>query len=202
MRRGSCALVIASVVLTAGCAQDPEPPKPPEVLTASVAGGLYLDAVCPVNDAWDQVDLELDRLRLGLSRGEADTKEFAVAVKKVAEASEKAAKQLAPKDRAWPEDAKSAVGEVRDTLLADQKQALKVAKLKAKEAVDYVWQGSDDIAKSAAEARVVLGLPADPELACAQWDEQQKVEADEKAKPDDNTKRDKKDGDVVKGSSD
>lgn len=182
LRRGSCAVVIAVTALTAGCAaQDPEPQKP-EVLTASLAGGLYLEAVCPVNGAWDRADLELDRLRFLLRRGDADTREFASAMKNVAAASGTAAKQLAPKDRAWPKDAKTHIAEVRNTLLTDQKQALKVAKLSAEDAAEYVWQGSDDIAASAAEARASLGLPADPELACAQWIDQQKAKKDSKKK--------------------
>ncbi|WP_244302875.1 hypothetical protein [Leucobacter coleopterorum] len=180
LRRGSWAAVIAMLALTPGCAaHDPKPQKP-EVLTASKAGGLYLDAVCPVNEAWDSADLELDRLRLALGRGGTNTKEFAAAMKSVSGASATAARQLAPKDQAWPEEVKPHIADVRDTLLADQKQALKVAKLPAKEVAAYEWQGRDDIAASASEARVSLGLPADPELACRQWAEQQKPKKDNK----------------------
>lgn len=176
MRRGSCAVIIAALALTTGCAaQDPEPPQL-EQLTASAAGGVYLDAVCPVNTAWDNVDLELDRLRLGLHRGTTDTQDFASALKKMAVASEEAAKFLAPKDYTWPKVAKAPVAEVRETLLADKQQVPKILKLSAKEAVIYEWSGRDRIAQSAADARVALGLPADPELACAQWVEQQNAE--------------------------
>lgn len=174
MRRALCAVIIAALAVTAGCAtQDPEPTRP-EPLTASAAGGVYLHAVCPVNAAWDRVDLEVDRLRLALKRGTADTHEFASALKAMAVASEEATKLLAPKDHTWPKAAKAPVSAVRETLLADEKQAPKVAKLSAQEVVVYAWNGSEKIAQSAAEARVALGLPADAELACRQWGEQQK----------------------------
>ncbi|WP_244304641.1 hypothetical protein [Leucobacter viscericola] len=184
LRRGSGAVVIVAIALTAGCAaQDPKPQKP-EVLTASRAGGVYLDAVCPINEAWDSADYELDRLRLVVGRGGSNSKAFAASMQGVAEASATAAKQLAPKDQAWPEEAKAHIAEVRDTLLADQKQALKVAKLPAKDAVVYTWQDREDIGVAAAEARASLGLPADPELACTQWAEQQKSKKDAKPTKD------------------
>jgi hypothetical protein len=178
LRRGLWAVGIAALTLTAGCAsQDPEPPKP-EPLTASAAGAVYLVAVCPVNEAWDRVDLELDRLRLELRGGGADTRDLALALREMAVASETAAKELALKDRAWPETAKAPIAEVRDTLLADKKQAEKVATLSAKEVASYVWKGSEEIAQSGVDARAALELPADPELACAQWAEQHTSDKD------------------------
>jgi hypothetical protein len=188
-------MIVAAVATTAGCAQ--AEPDAPEPLSVTAAGGVYLDAVCPVNAAWDQVDLEVDRLRLGLQRGETSTKGFVASLKKLEAASEKAAKRLAKNENAWPLEAEDAIVAVKDTLLSDATQAARAAKLSAKQAVDHTWKGSEEIAQSAAEARASLGLPADPQLACAQRVEQQRVEQErakqERAKQDENDKKESRD---------
>ena len=161
------------VLLLPACAA-PEPA--PEVLSASRAGGLYLDAVCPVNAAWDRADAELDRLRIAAARGEpgaADAARFADAMRAVARASERAAARLAPEDRAWPEHAADEIAAVRETLRADAEQAAEVAGLPAPEAVSRPWEGGDAAGAAAAEARDALGLPADGEAACGQWAERE-----------------------------
>jgi hypothetical protein len=140
------------------------------VLSATTAGGVYLDAVCPVNAAWDEVDVELDRLRIAVARGgdeEIDTSRFADAMERVAEASSDAGKRLDTEQQSWPAQAEPAVESVRETLQADRKQALSVAKLDAEEA----------------EARAALGLPEDPVAACAQWEEQQAETAQPERSP-------------------
>lgn len=164
-------------LLVTGCASDPTPePEPePEVLSASVAGGRYLDAVCPVNEAWDEADVEIDRLRIAQARGESDTRLFAEAMRRVGQQSAAAAEalDLEDSDEAWPADAETAIGRVEQSLRADAKEAEKAAKLPIGEAAGYAWQGSDAAAASAAEARAALGLPEDAVTACAQWAEQQ-----------------------------
>lgn len=188
-RRAGLAGLAAVVLLLTGCGSgDPAPAEPePEPLSATRAGGLYLSAVCPVNDAWDAADLELDRLRLALGRGEADTEALAEALRDVADASAEAADELGPKRQSWPESASSAIAAVRASLTADERQALTVSKMSASKIVAYTWQGSDDIATAAADARAALGLPADAETACAQWAEQQasaEAEKPEAEKPE------------------
>lgn len=179
LRRALVAGLAAVTLLLAGCAAgDPEPVEP-EPLTATQAGGLYLSAVCPVNTAWDDVDLELDRLRLAVGRGDADPRALARALTDVAEASERATQALDPADAGWPAQAAPAIAEVRDTLRADRSQALRVAKLPAEELAVYEWQGSGEIAEAAATARSALALPADAATACAQWDAQQAERAEE-----------------------
>ena len=162
----------------AGCGGEPEPVPEPEpeieVLSVSEAGGVYLDAVCPVNAAWDEADVELDRLRVALGRGDGepiDTRLFADAMEEVAAASERAAERLETEQQEWPTGTRSAVETVRDTLEADRKQAQRVAELDADEAVGYAWRGVAESAAAAAEARAALGLPEDPIAACAQWEE-------------------------------
>ena len=170
----------ASVALLAGCSNAPaahETP-PPEVLSASAAGVIYLEAVCPVNDAWDTADLELDRLELSIASGGTDTSRVADALGAVAKSSEVADAALAPEtlskqQQAWPDSAGQLVDDVRATLQGDAKQARQVAALTAPEIVAYTWQGADAIKSSAAAAREALGLPADGANACAQWREQQ-----------------------------
>jgi hypothetical protein len=159
-----------------GCSGEAEaPPEPePEVLSASQAGGVYLDAVCPVNAAWDEADVELDRLRIAVGRGDEaqiDTRLFADAMGEVADASERAAERLETKQQEWPRGTETAVEAVRDTLESDRKQARKVAKLDAADAVGYAWLGAEESAAAAAGARTALGLPEDPIAACAQWEE-------------------------------
>lgn len=184
------AITAGAGLLLVGCspqAQDAPPTPKPEVLSASEAGGIYLDAVCPVNEAWDEVDVELDRLRLTLSRGEADTERadtertdterFADAMLGVAAASKTAAKQLDPKAQAkaghaWPKDALDEIAEVARTLESDENQANRVAKLTAGKMTDYTWLGAAELGVAASAARESLGLPADGENACAQWRDQ------------------------------
>lgn len=202
MRVRTRAAVAAAValLLLSGCAGDPaaEEEPEPEVLSATKAGGLYLSAVCPVNQAWDEFDVEVDRLRIAQARGERDTDAFSEAMLAVGEASERAAKQLEPKDKTWPTGAVDEVEAVRDSLRADAKQAEKVAELPIEKATVYVWKDLAEVGRSAAEAREVLGLPADPVAACAQWGEQQAAEdtggteADEKSDEKSETKSDEK----------
>ncbi|WP_024356367.1 hypothetical protein [Leucobacter chironomi] len=168
----ACLLLVGGL---AGCAA-PEPPPEPEVLSATKAGGVYLDAVCPVNAAWDDADAELDRLRIAVARGgdvQIDTARFATAMERVAEASAEAGEQLDTEQQSWPAVAEAPVASVRKTLQADRKQAASVAKLDAAEAVAYAWQGAAESGEAAAAARAALGLPDDPEAACAQWEAQQ-----------------------------
>lgn len=184
MRKQSWAVAAIAVLLLSGCsgAQDDAQPEPkPEVLSATKAGGLYLSAVCPVNDAWDELDVEVDRLRIALGRGEDSTVAFEKAMRAVASASEQAAKQLEPKNQAWPKGASDEVEAVRDSLRADAKQAAKVAELPIDKAANYAWKDTAEAAAASASAREVLSLPGDAVAACTQWDEQQAEAAAKKA---------------------
>lgn len=160
-------LAAAAILLLSGCAGGaPEEPEPEE-LTVTEAGARYLEAICPVNDTWDAVDLEVDRLRVEVSRGEpGDTDPLAAALKQLERSALAAAKLLDDASVAWPAAAESAVADVRDTLTDDAKQAEKAAKLDGREAVDYSWDGAGDIGAAAAKARAALGLPEDPAAAC------------------------------------
>ncbi|WP_140393276.1 hypothetical protein [Leucobacter sp. 7(1)] len=165
------------VLMLVGCTPEPEPE--PEVLTASEAGGAYLDAVCPVNAAWDIADAELEQLRLALARGAvsdtklADAKPVSDALEEVAAASKIAAGRLDPKSTTWPEDAQAAVDDVRETLQDDREQIGRVMKLPPHKLTGYSWEGAEDTARAAAQAHEALGLPEDADAACAQWAEQQ-----------------------------
>lgn len=164
------AVVLAA--LLSGCTSGAAPE--PEVLSATKAGGLYLDAVCPVNGAWDDADVALDRLRLAEGRGDGDEEaaSVATALRDVAEASEAAAKRLDPERRTWPASAREPVEDVRETLRSDAKQARTAAKLDADALLAYEWRGAEQVGASAASARAALGLPEDAEAACAQWRDQ------------------------------
>ncbi|WP_416442697.1 hypothetical protein AB3K78_09490 [Leucobacter sp. HNU] len=106
----------AVLLVLSGCGRaEPEPKK----LTASEAGTQYLSAVCPVNDAWDRADVELDRLRLVAARGSAatqvDPKPFSSAIGVVGTESARAAEQLGSAGIVWPKAAAPAIAEVRDS---------------------------------------------------------------------------------------
>lgn len=178
------AVVAACAFLVAGCAQadPPSSPKAPEVLTESKAGRLYLDAVCPVNEAWGEADVELDRLRIAQGRGdaEADTDAFARAMREVGKRSDAAAQRLEPENLAWPSGAQRKIEAVRESLRDDAKEAAEVAEMTADEAAGYTWNGAEAAGATAEAARKALGLPEDPMAACNQWAERQAVERAEK----------------------
>ena len=171
--------MVAATLFVSGCAPEPAAteatPPPPEPLTASKAGKLYLDAVCPLDEVWGEVDVELDRLRIAVGRGDTDTTRFADAMRRLADASAHASELLDATGQSWPKDAAAEVAAVRKTIEADEKQARAVAKMPASQAVQYAWDGAADIGTTASAARAVLGLPVDPDAACAQW----KVAGDE-----------------------
>lgn len=169
---GALSLAALSLALT-GCAAVSEPVTAPSELTVSAAGQEYLAAVCPVNEAWDEVDVAVDQLRIVHARGAAgpnDDKALQDALVQVATVSESAASGLEPVYFTWPESASAEVDKVRETLEADVKQVRRVIALTGDTLVNYTWEGADTNAAAAAAARAALGLPEDPETACAQWD--------------------------------
>ncbi|TQL42050.1 hypothetical protein FB468_0030 [Leucobacter komagatae] len=159
------ALAVVVVVALTGCtAPEPEP----EELTVSAAGARYLDAICPVNAAWEGVDLEVDRLRLVLSRGDTgDTAAIGGALADLERASTAASETLSDETVAWPAKAEGGVAEVAETLAADAEQAARAAKLPAVDLVDYSWEGVKAIGSAAAATRAALGLPEGVGSACA-----------------------------------
>lgn len=166
--RAAVLVVLAAFSLT-GCAPEPEPE--PVVLTVSEAGSAYLGAVCPVNDAWDELDLAVDQLRLSLDAGgsqEVAMERLDVALDRVGKQSLAAAKSLDDPERVWPTGAAKRVREVADTLTADHAVTVKVTKLTPEQAAAFEWPGAAESAETAAAAREALGLPADTELACAE----------------------------------
>lgn len=176
MRKKSAFVAAAALALLAatGCAEEP---KEPEALSATAAGGVYLDAVCPVNEAWGRVDVAVDRLRLAVARGEDvthgedGTRPLSEVMEELAEESERASKALDPTERSWPGASAEPVERVRAGLEADADQAREVAGLDAEEAAAYTWD-SGEAAEAGAAAREALGLPEDADDACAQWEEQ------------------------------
>ncbi|WP_156322546.1 hypothetical protein [Leucobacter musarum] len=158
-----------------GCAE--EAPEPQE-LTVSQAGAKYLDAVCPVNAAWDDADVALDRLRLEADRvvesdsrdsENVDVTDFANRMRAVAKQSAEAASALTASNTLWPDAAADSIAEVARTLHDDEDQAARVAQLSAEKALDYRWEGAEDVGSAAASARAALGLPDDADAACAEW---------------------------------
>ncbi|UTX54234.1 hypothetical protein [Leucobacter aridicollis] len=159
------AAVVAVLALTGCSAPEPEP----EELTVSAAGARYLDAVCPVNQVWDNVDAALDRLRLAVARGDsADTGPIIVELEALQKSSAAAAERLTDPAVVWPDKAEAAVAAVAETLEADAQQAAEVAGLDADAIAGYSWEGGGTIAGAAADTRAALGLPADAGAACAE----------------------------------
>lgn len=162
---GFTAAVTALAALSGCAAPEPEP----EALTITEAGSRYLDAVCPVNAAWDEVDVEVDRLRIAISRGDSvDTAGYVDALAGMELASRAAVETLDDPLVAWPAEAEAAVAEVGDSLRADARHAEEAAELAAAAAVAHRWPDVSNIADAALRARVALGLPEDPAGACAE----------------------------------
>lgn len=178
------AVALGGALLLAGCtgAQAKTEPAEPRKLSASQAGGAYLEAVCPVNTAWGEADLEIDRLRLTLDRGDADPSGARSALRTVGQASGTAADALDPKRNEWPKAAAPAIAKVRETLVADQKELTRVEKLDAKKLADYSWQGGEAAGAAAADARNALKLPDDPAFACSEWADQHGSKGAKKSK--------------------
>lgn len=150
-----------------GCAPEPVVTPEPTVLTVSDAGKRYLEAVCPLNEAWNTVDLEVDRVRISIERGEAaDLAPFKSAVAAVAKLSTSAEASLGDPTVTWPKSAVRPIADVRETLEADVAQALDVSQLTAAEVATYVWIDADVVASTSAAARAALELPDDPAAAC------------------------------------
>lgn len=166
-------IAVATVLSASACAPSEEPE--PEQLTITQAGAKYLGAVCPVNRAWDAVDIEVDRLRIAVARdavardaddSSVDTRLFADAMSAVQSASTRAEARLGDETVSWPTAAQSAISEVRESLRADASQAETVADLPADAVAEFAWQGADRLAEAASDAREALGLPEDPIAAC------------------------------------
>ena len=161
-------IIVGGALSVTACA--PEPVPEPERLTISQAGARYLDAVCPVNSAWDAADVEIDRLRIAVARetsdDEIDTRLFSEAIHKISSVSARAETQLGDPGVAWPKGADRAITDVRASLAADAAQAETAAALTATEVSRYSWEGADGLASAASDAREALGLPDDPDLAC------------------------------------
>lgn len=175
MKRFTLALGVGTAAVLAtglsGCTSAAPEPEP-ETLTLSEAGTRYLDVVCPVNAAWDAVDLEIDRLQIGITRGEDDTRLYAEALGKLADASSAAAKELQSADMVWPEAAAPLIDNVSASLSADAKAVPAARKLTATAIISYEWPGATESGKIAAEARAALDLPEDASAACAARAEQ------------------------------
>lgn len=151
------------------CAPEPEPE--PVQLSITAAGGAYLDAVCPVNDAWDELDLAVDQLRLALDAGGESTaaeEMLAEALDDLGAASVRAARALEDTDQVWPAGAAQLVTQVAESLRADGAEAARVMKLAPEKAATLSWPGVAESAETATAARAALGLPADSAAACAE----------------------------------
>lgn len=162
MRFFGAILAIGLLGLT-GCSAAPEPDE----LTVTAAGARYLDAVCSVNAAWDTVDVEVDRLRISVARGESgDTRAIETALAALGRETDNAMALLDDESVGWPQSAVSAISRVLNTLEADTEQIAAVAELPGRELADYSWSGAENAAASAAAARTALGLPEEAGLAC------------------------------------
>lgn len=139
----------------------------PEALTVSDAATRYLGAVCPVNEAWDALDLEVDRVSLGNERGDSVTLDgFHAALDTVASASAQAEATLADDSVAWPSGATDAIARVRTSLRADVDQVEVARELAASAIPEYAWVGAQEHADDSAAVRAALDLPEDPLAAC------------------------------------
>lgn len=154
MRTLRSLLTVALLALLTACGSDPPPPEPQR----DAAGEAYLAAVCPVNEAWDEVDAAIDALQIAVDRGAGDPAAVRAALTRLANRADRAAAQL--DSAAWPASARTAVAAVAAALRADADRARRAQEFSAREVVDYAWPGIDDTADRVRDARRALGVPA------------------------------------------
>lgn len=176
-------------MLMTACAPEPEPE--PVQLSISEAGGAYLDAVCPVNDSWDELDLAVDQVRLALDAGEVSPAAEAAlseALDDLGSASIGAARELEDPDQVWPAGSARLVAQVAESLRVDGAEAARALKLTPEKAAKLSWPDVAESAETAAAARAALGLPADSAAACAERPRPEPTPAEETTKPGEGAK--------------
>ena len=166
-------VLLTALTAVTGCAGQAEPE--PERLTVTGAGTVYLEAVCPINAAWDEADAAIDALRIVVAREPADTAAEAsalthaiAALGTVNDETEQAITQLDPATHTWPDIALDPVEDVREQLRLSVEQVDRVRALEATEMAEHQWVAGES-SDVAAAARASLGLPDTAEVACAEW---------------------------------
>lgn len=167
--RSSAALCVIAACLVS-CAPEADPPAEPTVLTLTSAAETYLDAVCPLNSAWDRVDTRVDALRQAISAGSPESGALLHAVRSelrhTAQVGERAAAALGAADLKWPAEAEASVGAVIDSLQRDATEIGQVLELSAERTAAYTWADPGTADALAGRVRADLGLPDDPRAAC------------------------------------
>lgn len=163
------ALCATAIALTLGaCSQEPEPE--PEPLTLSQAGEAYAKVICPVNEAWDEVDGLVDDMRsaLVLQPTDLELREelLSTSLEELAKTSNRAADELADQRGVMPEATREPVQAMIETLRDDAEQALEVAELPAAKIVDHEWQGVEAATEATTKVREGLGIEAGQSLTC------------------------------------
>lgn len=163
------------------------------LLTVSKAGEKYLAAVCPLNQLWGEAAVEIDALRLTLSRGTPDASRVQVVFGKLSEATDSAIAAFQDPGVRWPKKMQKALPALLASLGKDKEQLTALAASSAKKVANYQWQGKEASAAASAKAREAVGLPADPAVACGAWEEQQRL-LEQKAKKSKQQERSKEAG--------
>lgn len=163
--------VVTATVLTGCDASVPEPEPVAEPFTLTEAAETYLTTICPVNDAWDEVDRLVDDMRSALVIQPDDlalrADELRGALGTLAEVSSAAHDAIEATLEAMPPAAQDPLEAMQQTLIADADQARAVAELTPDEIVDHVWEGIDENARIATDTRVALDLDVENAPTCA-----------------------------------
>lgn len=167
-RSASVLLLLSALALTS-CATEPEP-EPVVELTLTEAGEAYRATICPVNDAWDELDGLVDDMRSALVIQPADLqlreKLLRESLMNLAEQSAAAAASFESQQESFPQSSRPAFEQMIETLTADAEQATELAKQSAAEIADHEWQGVPESVAAATAVREELGMQAEHLLTC------------------------------------
>ncbi|WP_217134528.1 hypothetical protein [Leucobacter chinensis] len=125
-----------------------------------------------MNEAWDEVDGQVDDMRSALVLQPADLalreELLSSSLEDLAKTSKRAADKLADQRDVMPEAAREPVQKMIKTLRDDAEQARDVSELPAAKIVEHEWQGVEASTEATNEVRQGLGIEAGQSLACAE----------------------------------
>jgi hypothetical protein len=149
--------------------------RPADKLSVSQAADQYLSVVCPVNDAWNALDLSIDNLRLELDHGHADAADATQKLKRFEKVATRAATELRKQRDSFPKSVHEPAADVADALERDADTAAKAVKLDAQKLAEFSWPNTEDTAQKTQIARKKLSLSADATTSCDAWKKRQKA---------------------------
>lgn len=165
----SLAVVLLSLGVF-GCSTTQEEPDP-EPLTPSQAQRTYLEVMCPVNEAWYEVDLRVDTLRSAraIDPPDLDAHQQALieSLEEFARINEEAAEELTKSIPSMPEQSQQPLQQVSGILHDDAVEAQELADTQSvDELVQHEWPADASRTDTVQRTRDALGLNQDEAPSC------------------------------------